>query len=90
MVRSLKGVLLWRRFAPRHNSAGQADVDAMVKKCGFDSIGALIDATVPKSIRRKPMDLGKYSKGYTESGILKKLRYFLCPLALIVCCTDQD
>lgn len=61
-------------FAPRHNSAGQAEVDAMVKKCGFDSINALIDATVPKSIRRKPMDLGKYSKGFTESGILGKLR----------------
>ncbi len=46
----------------------------MVEKCGFESLDALIDATVPASIRRKPMQLGEYNKGYTESGILKKLR----------------
>lgn len=46
----------------------------MVKQVGFDSVEALIDATVPTAIRRKPMDLGSYSKGYTESGIIAKLK----------------
>lgn len=46
----------------------------MVQKCGFESLDALINATVPTSIRRDPMQMGEYNKGYTESGILKKLR----------------
>lgn len=46
----------------------------MVEKCGFKSMDELIDATVPSSIRREPMQLGQYNKGFTESGILKKLR----------------
>mmetsp|Transcript_18295 Transcript_18295/g.55033 ORF Transcript_18295/g.55033 Transcript_18295/m.55033 type:complete len:1040 (-) Transcript_18295:2548-5667(-) len=61
-------------FAPRHNSAGKAEVAMMVEKCGFKSMDELIDATVPSSIRREPMQLGQYNKGFTESGILKKLR----------------
>ena len=46
----------------------------MVETVGFDSVEALIDATVPTAIRRKPMDLGEYTRGYTESGILDKLK----------------
>lgn len=38
----------------------------MVAKCGFESLDALIDATVPTAIRRKDMDMGKYHEGFTE------------------------
>lgn len=38
---------------------------------GFASMDALIDATVPKSIRRgDAMDMGIYSEGMTESEFL--------------------
>lgn len=46
----------------------------MVKAVGYDSVDALIDATVPTAIRRDPMDLGEYTQGFTESGILAKLK----------------
>ncbi len=43
----------------------------MVKETGFDSMDALIDATVPKAIRRSDgMGLGKYTEGMTESQFL--------------------
>jgi glycine dehydrogenase len=61
-------------FAPRHNSATPAEVQDMVKTVGFESVDALIDATVPTAIRREAMDLGEYTKGFTESGILDKLK----------------
>lgn len=50
----------------------------MVKAVGFDSVDALIDATVPTAIRREAMDLGEYTKGFTESGILDKLKCAPC------------
>ena len=66
---------MWCRFAPRHNSASEADVQEMVKLTNFDSLDALIDATVPTSIRRKElMDLGEYTEGYTESAFLAKFK----------------
>lgn len=46
----------------------------MVKLTGFDSLSALIEATVPKAIKREPMQLGKYNKGYTESEFLAKFK----------------
>lgn len=62
-------------FAHRHNSASEEDVAEMVKVTGFGSLDELIDATVPKAIRRKElMDLGKYTKGFTESGFLSMFR----------------
>ena len=43
----------------------------MVKETGFESMDALIDATVPKAIRRADgMDMGKYTAGMTESQFL--------------------
>lgn len=46
----------------------------MVKTTGFASVDALIDATVPKAIRRTDgMNLGIYNEGFTES---KFLEYF--------------
>ncbi len=47
----------------------------MVSVAGFDSIDALIDATVPQSIRRKErMDLGRYTEGMTESNFLAQFK----------------
>ena len=45
---------------------------------GFESLDALIDATVPEAIRRHDrMDLGKYSDGLTESDFLAQFK--CCP-----------
>ena len=42
---------------------------------GFESLDALIDATVPEAIRRHDrMDLGKYSDGLTESDFLASFK----------------
>ena len=58
-------------FVPRHNSTTQAELDEMVAATGFPSMDALIDATVPASIRRADgMDMGKYTKGMGESEFL--------------------
>lgn len=47
----------------------------MVATVGYPSLDALIDATVPKSIRNdKPLDLGSYSAGMTESEFLDKFK----------------
>lgn len=63
------------RFAFRHNSASEEEVAEMVKVTGFDSMEDLIEATVPKSIKRKElMDMGKYTEGFTESGFLSMFK----------------
>ena len=63
------------RFAPRHNSASEADVAEMVKVTKFDSLDALIGATVPESIKLGSlMDLGEYTDGFTESQFLAKFK----------------
>src|SRR5437867_2025872 len=38
-------------FARRHIGPNEEEVSAMLRDVGFDSVGALIDATVPKDIR---------------------------------------
>lgn len=64
-------VLYICRFAFRHNSASEEDVAEMLKITGFGSIEELIDATVPKPIKLDgPMDLGKYTDGFTESDFI--------------------
>jgi len=58
-------------FVPRHNSGTDAEIKEMVAATGFPSLSALIDATVPTAIRRKDgMEMGKYTKGMTESQFL--------------------
>lgn len=47
----------------------------MVKKCGFESVDALIDATVPTAIRRREMDMGKYHEGFTENEFISMFKY---------------
>lgn len=47
----------------------------MVAAVGFDSLDALIDATVPAAIRAgKELDLGEYTAGMTESAFLEKFK----------------
>eukprot|EP00887_Chlorella_sp_A99_P006129 scaffold22.g6129.t1 len=49
------------RFEPRHNSISAVEEAAMAQAAGFDSLDALIDATVPAAIRRADgMPLGKF------------------------------
>ena len=65
-------LLLLSSFVPRHNSGTDAEIKAMVAATGFDSVAALIDATVPTSIRRKDkMDMKQYTAGMTESQFLE-------------------
>jgi glycine dehydrogenase len=40
-------------FVPRHNGPSEADITAMLELLGYDSLDALIDATVPSAIRLK-------------------------------------
>src|SRR6266516_3663610 len=40
-------------FARRHIGPNEEEVRAMLRDVGFDNLGALIDATVPKDIRLK-------------------------------------
>src|SRR5450432_287930 len=59
-------------FARRHIGPDGPDESAMLAALGFDSRGALIDAVVPASIRRRsPMDLGAPR---TEGEALSALR----------------
>lgn len=59
-------------FVPRHNSTTPAELSAMVSETGFSSMDELIDATVPKAIRRTDgMNMGKYTDGMTESEFLE-------------------
>ncbi|SHK32989.1 glycine dehydrogenase [Reichenbachiella agariperforans] len=40
-------------FENRHNAPSQTDIDTMLQTIGVDSLGHLIDETVPQNIRRK-------------------------------------
>jgi glycine dehydrogenase len=40
-------------FARRHIGPNEEEVRAMLRDVGFESLGALIDSTVPKDIRLK-------------------------------------
>jgi glycine dehydrogenase len=47
----------------------------MVAVTGFPSLDALIDATVPASIRRRDgMDIGEFTPGMTEAAFLDKFK----------------
>lgn len=61
-------------FPRRHNSLTQPEAQSMAEFCGFSSMDDLIDATVPKSIRRPPLQLGKYDNGFTESEMLTNFK----------------
>lgn len=61
-------------FPRRHNSASPDDKIHMSETVGFPSIDALIDATVPKSIRISPMALPKFDAGLTESQMIAHMK----------------
>lgn len=46
----------------------------MLSLTGFESVDALIDATVPASIRREPLTMGKYTEPLSESDHLKNFK----------------
>ncbi|WOL03003.1 glycine dehydrogenase (decarboxylating), mitochondrial [Canna indica] len=57
-------------FPRRHNSATPEDQSTMAEFCGFSSLDALIDATVPKAIRLPGMQFTKFDAGLTESQMI--------------------
>jgi len=60
-----------RHISPMMGNETQEMVDAV----GFESMDALIDATVPTAIRKQDkMDMGKYNEPYTESGFLEMFK----------------
>ncbi len=59
-------------FTERHIAPGLSDVDTMLKKIGVDSLGSLIDETVPERIRlKKPLQL---PPALSEAAYLKRIR----------------
>jgi glycine dehydrogenase len=62
-------------FAPRHNSITPEQQKEMAKLCGFESMDALVEATVPDAIKRTDgMPLGKYHEGMSESEFLEHFK----------------
>ena len=60
------------RFVNRHNGPNAAEVRAMLKVCGHESLDALIEATVPASIRlAQPLNT---PAARSEFGLLQELR----------------
>ncbi|KAM3350553.1 hypothetical protein ACQJBY_022963 [Aegilops geniculata] len=63
-------------FPRRHNSATPAEQAVMASECGFNTLDALIDATVPAAIRAPPMQFtGKFDAGFTESQMLDHMSH---------------
>eukprot|EP00250_Pteridium_aquilinum_P021814 c25232_g2_i1 orf=417-3452(+) len=61
-------------FQRRHNSPTLEEQGNMSKLCGFESVDALIDATVPKSILRPQMKLPHFHHGLTEAQMLDHMK----------------
>nr|XP_043627676.1 glycine dehydrogenase (decarboxylating) A, mitochondrial-like [Erigeron canadensis] len=61
-------------FPRRHNSASPAEQTKMAQLVGFSNLDALIDATVPKSIRIDAMKFDKFDKGLSESEMIKHMQ----------------
>jgi len=61
-------------FPRRHNSLTPEEQSKMSNFCGFDSLDALIDATVPKSIRIESMKFSKFNDGLTESQMINHMK----------------
>jgi glycine dehydrogenase len=60
------------RFITRHIGPNASETAAMLKVCGYPSLDAMIDATVPKSIRAtKPLNV---PAARSEHGLLNELR----------------
>ncbi|XP_019190556.1 PREDICTED: glycine dehydrogenase (decarboxylating), mitochondrial isoform X2 [Ipomoea nil] len=61
-------------FPRRHNSATPEDQSKMAEFCGFPSLDALIDATVPQSIRLDSMKFPKFDHGLTEAQMIEHMK----------------
>ncbi|KAL3645979.1 hypothetical protein CASFOL_011159 [Castilleja foliolosa] len=61
-------------FPRRHNSATPDEQSKMSDFLGFNTLDALIDATVPKSIRADKMELPIFDEGLTESQMLAHMK----------------
>ncbi|HEY7775305.1 MAG TPA: hypothetical protein VIC02_02095, partial [Kineobactrum sp.] len=69
---SLLDLEFHQEFIRRHIGPTTAQQAEMAKTLGYDSLEALIDATVPEQIRRRqPMDLGG---ARTEQAVIARLR----------------
>ncbi len=67
-----KGRDRYDRFSARHIGPGGDDTSAMLDEVGAESLDALIDETVPASIRLgEPLDL---PPGLSEHRLLRELR----------------
>jgi len=61
-------------FLDRHIGPNPDELTEMAKACGFDSVDALIDATVPEAIRmREPMKLGSPQGEYDMLSRLREM-----------------
>jgi len=61
-------------FVPRHIGPDEAEIEAMLDLLGRESVGELIDQTVPATIRSTtPLDL---PKGLSERDTITALRFF--------------
>lgn len=71
-LRPLPQLLQQDDFIDRHIGSNQQEQQHMLKQLGYDSMNALIEATVPQAIRRnKAMDLGE---AVTEIDALAELK----------------
>ncbi len=62
-------------FTTRHIGPTPADVEAMLDVIGYDSVDALVDATVPEAIRqRTPLELRGHDGADAEHEVLAALR----------------
>nr|GMD47613.1 glycine dehydrogenase (decarboxylating), mitochondrial [Ipomoea batatas] len=61
-------------FPRRHNSATPEEQSKMSEFCGFASLDALIDSTVPQSIRIEPMGFSKFDQGLTEAQMIEHMK----------------
>jgi len=63
-----------RSFIPRHIGPTSADVAAMLELLGYDSLDALIDATVPSGIRlERPLAIHEPMSEYEALGSLRAI-----------------
>ena len=61
-------------FIPRHIGPSQAEQQEMLQALGFDSLDAMIDATVPESIRlRRPLAIHGGLSEYEALGSLRRI-----------------
>ncbi|XP_057956761.1 glycine dehydrogenase (decarboxylating), mitochondrial isoform X2 [Malania oleifera] len=60
-------------FPRRHNSLTPEEQSKMAGFCGFESLDALIDATVPKSIRIESIKFPKFDEGLTETQMIEHM-----------------